>query len=143
MLPNVRHDGLGRQRRPFASEGREEILPRDVQQSIKADTPIMTTPANTPPDSEMADRATTPTTADLDVQEHHLPQISRLTARITTHEHVQKKLEDTIHSDQHSQPPRVIERVGRSAYRLDTPRYWNIHNIVSIDYVEPAPADIF
>jgi hypothetical protein len=40
-------------------------------------------------------------------------------------------------------PFRITERVGRSAYRLAVPQHWKIHNVVSIDHLEPAQMDPF
>ena len=34
-------------------------------------------------------------------------------------------------------PFRIIERVGRAAYRLDFPIYWKIYPVISINYLEP------
>ena len=42
-------------------------------------------------------------------------------------------------SQQFAGPFRIIERVGRLAYRLDTPTHWRIHPVFSIAQLEPAP----
>lgn len=38
-------------------------------------------------------------------------------------------------------PFRVLERVGRLAYKLDIPSTWNIHPVISVALLEPAPKD--
>lgn len=38
-------------------------------------------------------------------------------------------------------PFRVIEWIGRSAYKLDFPASWKIHNVISIDHLEPFKFD--
>lgn len=35
---------------------------------------------------------------------------------------------------------RVLERIGRLAYKLDLPPSWRIHPGVSIEHLEPAPS---
>ncbi len=37
-------------------------------------------------------------------------------------------------------PLRVLERVGRLAYRLDIPSNWRIHDVISVAHLEPATA---
>ena len=37
-------------------------------------------------------------------------------------------------------PFKVLEKVGRLAYRLDIPPHWKIHNVFSIAMLEPSPA---
>ena len=36
-------------------------------------------------------------------------------------------------------PFSVFERVGRLAYRLEPLSHWNMHNVVNIAFLEPAP----
>ena len=36
-------------------------------------------------------------------------------------------------------PFKVLEKVGRLAYRLDIPQHWKVHNVFSIAMLEPAP----
>lgn len=43
-------------------------------------------------------------------------------------------------SPQFAGPVRVIEQVGRLAYKLDLPPLWQIHPVVSIAHLEPAPS---
>ena len=42
-------------------------------------------------------------------------------------------------SQQYTAPFRVIEKIGRLAYRLDIPREWTIHPVFSIAQLEPCP----
>jgi hypothetical protein len=44
---------------------------------------------------------------------------------------------------QYTQPLRIIERIGRSAYRLELPQHWRIHDVVSIAHLEPAVFDVY
>ncbi|EAQ91761.1 hypothetical protein CHGG_03696 [Chaetomium globosum CBS 148.51] len=44
-------------------------------------------------------------------------------------------------SQQYAGPLEVVERVGRSAYRLRLPPSWRIHDVVSIDHLEPHTFD--
>ena len=44
------------------------------------------------------------------------------------------------YSQQYVGPFRILERVGRLAYRLDLPSHWRIHPVLSIAQLEPAPA---
>lgn len=37
----------------------------------------------------------------------------------------------------------VVERIGRSAYRLALPDNWKIHDVISIDHLEPVSFDVF
>ena len=46
---------------------------------------------------------------------------------------VSKKL-----SQQYAGPFKVIERVGRLAYRLEIPEHWSVYNVFSIAYLEPG-----
>ena len=41
---------------------------------------------------------------------------------------------------QYAGPFKVLEKVGRLAYRLKIPDHWKIHNVFSIAQLEPAPA---
>lgn len=41
---------------------------------------------------------------------------------------------------QYAGPFKVLERIGRLAYRLQVPDHWKIHNVFSIAQLEPAPA---
>lgn len=43
-------------------------------------------------------------------------------------------------SQQYVGPFRVVERIGRLAYRLDVPSLWRVHNVFSIAYLETSPA---
>ena len=36
---------------------------------------------------------------------------------------------------------RVLEKIGKLAYRLELPETWEIHKIVSIAHLEPTPAE--
>ena len=47
---------------------------------------------------------------------------------------------DRKYSQQRAGPMRVVERVGRLAYRLDIPDHWRVHPVFSIAQFEPAPA---
>ena len=38
-------------------------------------------------------------------------------------------------------PFTVLEKVGRLAYHLELPSHWNIHNVINIAFLEPAPKD--
>jgi hypothetical protein len=38
-------------------------------------------------------------------------------------------------------PFRVLERIGRLAYKLDIPSNWQFHPVFSVAHLEPAPAD--
>jgi len=40
---------------------------------------------------------------------------------------------------QFSGPFRVLEQVGRLAYRLEFPPHFQIHDVISVDHLEPAP----
>lgn len=42
-------------------------------------------------------------------------------------------------AQQYAGPFRVLARVGRLAYRLDLPASWNIHPVLSVAMLEPAP----
>jgi len=42
-------------------------------------------------------------------------------------------------SQQFAGPFRITERIGRLAYRLETPSHWRIHPVFSIAQLEPAP----
>jgi len=42
---------------------------------------------------------------------------------------------------QFTQALRIIERVGRSAYKLALLQHWKIHNVVSVDRLELATMD--
>lgn len=35
----------------------------------------------------------------------------------------------------------ILERVGRLAYKLDLPPSWRVHNVISIQHLEPAPKE--
>ncbi|KAI3540897.1 hypothetical protein CABS01_06785 [Colletotrichum abscissum] len=35
-------------------------------------------------------------------------------------------------------PFRIVERIGRAAYRLQLPATWRIHDVISVDHLEPA-----
>ncbi|OQD78469.1 hypothetical protein PENDEC_c001G07228 [Penicillium decumbens] len=35
---------------------------------------------------------------------------------------------------------KVLERIGRLAYKLDLPESWRIHPVISIAHLEPAPS---
>lgn len=37
---------------------------------------------------------------------------------------------------------RMLERVGRLAYRLDLPSAMKLHNVISVELLEPAPKDV-
>jgi hypothetical protein len=39
------------------------------------------------------------------------------------------------------EPVYVLERVGRSAYRLAFPTQWRIHPVISVDHLEPYTLD--
>lgn len=42
-------------------------------------------------------------------------------------------------SQQYAGPFKVIERIGRLAYRLELPDHWHIHPVFTIAQLEPAP----
>ena len=44
---------------------------------------------------------------------------------------------------QYVRPFKIIERVGRLVYKFKLPNAWKIHNIISIDYLEPTPFDVY
>jgi Chromo (CHRromatin Organisation MOdifier) domain len=46
-------------------------------------------------------------------------------------------------SRQRTGPFKILERVGRLAYRLEIPEHWRIHPVISIAHLEPAHADSF
>ena len=39
---------------------------------------------------------------------------------------------------QRAGPFKIIERIGRLAYRLQIPDHWRVHNVFAINYLEPA-----
>ena len=43
-------------------------------------------------------------------------------------------------SQQYVDPFKVLERVGRLAYRLDVPEDWRVHPVFTVAQLEPAPA---
>ena len=43
------------------------------------------------------------------------------------------------YGQQRAGPMKILERVGRLAYRLDIPEHWRIHPVFSIAQLEPAP----
>ncbi len=42
-------------------------------------------------------------------------------------------------SQQYAGPFRIMEKVGNLAYRIDLPRHWRIHPVVSVAQIEPVP----
>ena len=48
-------------------------------------------------------------------------------------------LEHRKTSQQYVGPFKVIERIGRLAYRLQLPSSWSIHPVISVAHLEPAP----
>ncbi|CAJ2508148.1 Uu.00g093340.m01.CDS01 [Anthostomella pinea] len=40
-------------------------------------------------------------------------------------------------------PFKITERIGRSAYRLEIPQAWRIHDVISVDHLEPVAFDVF
>jgi hypothetical protein len=46
-------------------------------------------------------------------------------------------------SRQRTGPFKILERVGRLAYRLELPLHWRIHPVISIAHLEPAKEDPF
>ena len=36
-------------------------------------------------------------------------------------------------------PFKVLERIGKLAYRSDIPAHWKIYPVISVAYLEPAP----
>jgi len=41
-------------------------------------------------------------------------------------------------SQQYTGPFKIIEPIGRLAYRLDIPPHWSVHNVFSIAHLEPT-----
>lgn len=46
-------------------------------------------------------------------------------------------------SQQLAGPFRIVERVGSLAYRLQLPPNWRIHDVISVDHLEPYHFDTF
>jgi hypothetical protein len=40
-------------------------------------------------------------------------------------------------------PYKVLERIGRLAYRLELPEHWKVHPVISVAHLEPAKDDAF
>ena len=44
---------------------------------------------------------------------------------------------------QFADPYKVLERIGRLAYRLELPEHWKVHPVISVAHLEPAKDDAF